>query len=193
MRVISGIYKGRRLKSPRGNEIRPTPDRLKESLFNILQPWLPGCRFLDLCAGTGSAGIEAMSRGARQVTFIERSRVGLELLKENLKLCGIHSGFEIMHSDALLALTRLAEAQEQFDIIFFDPPYASELYGPVLEFFSDHSLLNSEGVLIVMHHNKRRLGERYGSLLRYRELKQGENALSFYRVEPEQGYLLDAR
>jgi 16S rRNA (guanine(966)-N(2))-methyltransferase RsmD len=185
MRVIAGIYKGRRLKGPRGQDIRPTPDRLKESLFSILQPRLPGCKFLDVCAGTGSAGIEALSRGTGHVTFIERSRGGLELLRANLKLCGIQSGFEIVPQDALTALTRLAEAGERFDIIFFDPPYASHLYAPALQLLSSQPVLESGGILIVMHHAKLRLDERYRTLRRSRELKQGENVLSFYLNEPE--------
>lgn len=187
MRVIAGIYKGRRLKGPRGKEIRPTPDRLKESLFSILQPWVPGCRFLDVCAGTGSAGIEALSRGAAHVTFIERSRRGLELLRENLKLCGIESGFEIVPQDAVVALTRLIEAGERFDIIFFDPPYASTLYDPVLQLLSSQPLLTPDGVLIVMHHRQLTLDAHYGALQRYRELRQGENRLSFYWNAPSSG------
>jgi len=161
-------------------ETRPTPDRLKESLFSILQPRLPGCRFLDICAGTGTVGIEALSRGASHVTFVERSQSAVVLLKQNLRICGIRSGFEIIHQDALLALPHLADEGQKFDIIFFDPPYRSMLYPPVMKILFERSLLEPDGVLIVMHHNKLKLEERYDILQLTRRLKQGENVLSFY-------------
>jgi len=185
VRVIAGVYKGRRLRGLSGREVRPTPDRLKESLFSILQPQLVGARFLDLCAGTGSVGIEALSRGARCVTFVERSRTVVEKLRENLATCGIREGIEILQQDAARALGHFEERGEAFDVIFFDPPYASALYEAVLERLARASkVLAPEGVLVVMHHAKRALRPRYGELECVRQLRQGENVLSFYVRRP---------
>ena len=185
MRVIAGLYKGRRLKGLSGRAVRPTPDRLRESLFNILRPRLAGARFLDLCAGTGSVGIEALSRGARRVTFVERSPAVLVVLRQNLAACGIGDGIEILQQDAVRALERFSEQGEVFDVIFFDPPYASTLYDQVLESLARRPwVLAPDGVLIVMHHAKRALEPRYGELERVRQVRQGENVLSFYVRRP---------
>lgn len=181
MRVIAGIYRGRRLKGLSGRAVRPIPDRLKEALFNVLRPRLIGARVLDLCAGTGAVGIEALSRGARHVTFVERSRIVIAQLRQNLAACGIREGIEILQQDAARALEQLGRRGEAFDVIFFDPPYASELYEAVLERLArTPSVLAPEGILIVMHHAKRALAARYGEFERVRQLRQGENVLSFY-------------
>lgn len=187
MRVIAGRYKGRRLKSPPGRDVRPTPDRLKESLFNILHHRLPNSRFLDLCAGTGSAGIEALSRGAGFVLFVERSSATIAVLRENLRRLDIDTGYQVRCQDALAALEELAERGEPFDIIFFDPPYASDLYQPIMDRLGRGDLLACDGLLVVMHHQKRHLEPRYGALERTRQLVQGENVLSFYVISPERG------
>jgi 16S rRNA (guanine966-N2)-methyltransferase len=196
MRVIAGRYKGRRLKSPSGRAVRPTPDRLKEALFNILEDRLPGCRFLDLCAGTGSAGIEALSRGAAFVLFVERSSAAVAILRENLRSLGIRTGWEIRRQDARLALGELCRQGAHFDIIFFDPPYRSALYQPIMGFLSRGELLAPGGLLIVMHHRKLSLDPTSGVLQRVRQVVQGENVLSFYvissvpdsPVAPEHGH-----
>ncbi len=185
MRVIAGRYKGRRLRGLSGRAVRPTPDRLKETLFSILQPRLSGARFLDLCAGTGAVGIEALSRGAQWVTFVESSRPVLQVLLHNIASCGLVEGVEVLPQDALRALRHLRQRGESFDVIFFDPPYASTLYESVLEILShEPSVITPEGVFIVMHHTKRVLHPRYGELERVREVRQGENVLSFYERRP---------
>ncbi|GBC77029.1 Ribosomal RNA small subunit methyltransferase D [bacterium HR08] len=169
------------MKGFSGRAVRPIPDRLKEALFNVLRPRLIGARFLDLCAGTGAVGIEALSRGARYVTFVERSRIVIEQLRHNLAACGIREGIEILQQDAARALEQLGKRGEAFDVIFFDPPYASELYEAVLEQLARApSVLAPGGILIVMHHAKRALAARYGEFERVRQLRQGENVLSFY-------------
>lgn len=196
MRVIAGRYKGRRLKSPPGRDVRPTPDRLKESLFSILHDRLPGSRFLDLCAGTGSAGIEAVSRGAAFVLFVERSPTAVAVLRENLRALNITSGYEVWCQDALVALEKLIERGDRFDVVFFDPPYASNLYQPVMSCLGRGEVLAPGGILIVMHHRKMPLEPLYGVLERTRQVVQGENVLSFYvsstepgsRVAPEHGH-----
>src|SRR5438046_7649966 len=127
MRVIGGIHRGRRLRAVRGLAVRPTSDRLRETLFNILAPRIGGSRFLDICAGSGAVGIEALSRGATEVTFIERSRQACVAIEANLASLGITRSTIIKH-DAAASLKKLARESAQFDLVFFDPPYASEIY-----------------------------------------------------------------
>ena len=132
MRVIAGIYKGRRLKTLEGLSVRPTSDRLRETLFNILAPRIEGASFADVCAGSGAIGIEALSRGARHVTFIESSLKAARIISENLRSCGIREGYRVINRDVLRALKNLASEKAEFDIIYFDPPYNSEIYTPVM-------------------------------------------------------------
>ena len=180
MRVIAGKYKRRILAAPKGQTTRPVPDRLKESVFNILTPWLGEARVLDLCAGTGAMGIEALSRGASWATFVDSWDGAIKVLKQNLKNLGVDEGYDVMARDALTALNRLSQAGETFDFIFFDPPYASNLYQATLEELGRNALVTSGGQVLVMHHAKNALAEGYGRLRRGRQLQQGENILSFY-------------
>ncbi len=168
--------------------MRPTSDRLRETLFNVLAPRIAGARFLDLCAGSGAVGIEALSRGANHVTFVDRSRKMCELVKSNIDLCRIErSESEVVQAEALDYLRRFIAKQpdsgKPWDIVFFDPPYAFD-YLPTLECFGARSasLLNEEGILIVEHHHKNELPEELNALRRYRVLKQGDSSLSFYSV-----------
>ena len=180
MRVISGIYGGRVLKSPADNKTRPTSDRLRETLFNVLSPRIDDeTRFLDLCAGTGAIGIEALSRGAAFVTFVDRSKRSCALIEENLdKLDVPETITEILGLEAENFAGR--EHALGWDIAFFDPPYDSD-YGIVLhEFGFNASLLNDGGILVVEHHTKKYVPDAVGSLRRWRILKQGETSLSFY-------------
>jgi 16S rRNA (guanine966-N2)-methyltransferase len=186
MRIIAGKYRGRNLKSPPSLEVRPTSDRLRETLFNVIAPRIEDARFLDLCAGSGAVGIEALSRGASQVTFVDRARKMCELIKANIDLCRIerHES-EVVQAEALDYLRRFIAKQpdsgKPWEIVFFDPPYAID-YSPILETFGTRSasLLTEGGILIVEHHHKAELPEALGSLSRYRVLKQGDSALSFY-------------
>jgi 16S rRNA (guanine(966)-N(2))-methyltransferase RsmD len=152
-------------------------------VFSILQPELEQARVLDLCAGTGAMGIEALSRGAVWVTFVDSWDTAIRTLKQNLRSCGVDSGYDILADDVLVALNRLARWGETFDFIFFDPPYASDLYQPVMEVLGQGQLLKPSGLVLVMHHAKNRLPESYGKLRRARELRQGENILSFYILD----------
>lgn len=178
MRIIAGKYRGRRLKSPGSLATRPTSDRLRETLFNILAPRIEGARFLDLCAGTGAVGIEALSRGAAQVTFVDQSRKMVALIKENCESLNIESGaMMLVTAPASDFLRRQAKAAgPPFDIVFFDPPYAMD-YGLL-----NHArgLLEGEGLLIVEHHKKTDLPEEFGDLCRFRQVRQGDSVLSFY-------------
>lgn len=180
MRVISGIYRGRVLKSPPDNRTRPTSDRLRETLFNVLAPRIgEDTRFLDMCAGTGAVGIEALSRGAAFVTFVDRSKKACALIEENLDKLGIpESQTEVLNNDAE-NFTGRTHAQS-WDIAFFDPPYGSNC-SLVLHAFGERAdLLNVGGVLIVEHHTKDPMPDEVGRLRRWRMLKQGETSLSFY-------------
>ena len=181
MRVIAGYYRGRNLRSPPSMQVRPTSDRLRETLFNVLAPRIEGARFLDLCAGSGAVGIEALSRGAAHVTFVDRSRKMCGLIESNLDLCGVpEDETEVVLAEAAEFLRRAATRGEQkWDIAFFDPPYAMD-YIPVLAAFGAGTLLMDEAVLVVEHHHKTELKDAIGEIRRWRILKQGDSALSFY-------------
>jgi 16S rRNA (guanine966-N2)-methyltransferase len=189
MRVIAGIYKGRRLKTLEGLSVRPTSDRLRETLFNILAPRIEEAHFADICAGSGAVGIEALSRGARQVTFIESSLKAARIISENLRNCGIREGYRVINRDALRALKNLEKAQ--FDVIYFDPPYDSEIYTPVMWLIAKQDLLAEGGVLIVEHRRQTPLLPNYDRLRPYRQVAQGESLLTFFGVEAAGGSMVE--
>ena len=180
MRIISGIYRGRVIKSPPDNKTRPTSDRLRETLFNVLAPRIDEeTRFLDLCAGTGAIGIEALSRGAAFVTFVDRSKKSCAIIEENLdKLDVPESTTEILGLDADNFTGR--EHKKGWDIAFFDPPYDSDYSLVLHEFGHNKTLLNDGGVQVVEHHSKKQVPDEVGEIRRWRVLKQGETSLSFY-------------
>lgn len=197
MRIIAGKYRGRKLKTPPSLQTRPTSDRLRETLFNILAPRIEGARFLDLCAGTGAVGIEALSRGAAHVTFVDQSRKMCALIEANVQALKIdEEEFEIVTAGAKQFLARhakqinaptltvglLPRPARPFDIIFFDPPYAAD-YEAVMEYLGAQTrgLLAKDGLVMVEHQKKRDLAVRFGALERYRVLKQGDSVLSFYQ------------
>lgn len=181
MRIIAGKYRGRILKSPPDGKTRPTSDRLRETLFNILAPKIDEeTRILDLCAGTGAVGIEAISRGANHATFVDKSRKMCGVIEENLDLLKIpEDQTEIFQTSAEDFLRR--NEKKNWDIIFFDPPYASN-YFDVLQYFKDEdsSFLTKDGLLIVEHLTKAVMPDSLGELRRWRLLKQGDSSLSFY-------------
>ena len=186
MRVIAGTYRSRILKSLKGLALRPTSDRLRETLFNVLSPNVSGARFLDLFAGTGAIGIEALSRGAKEVVFIENHAPAAKLIRQNLESLEIRSGFTVFPLDALRGLAMLASrkrpSEPGFDSIFLDPPYAAaEEYARVLEFLGSTELLAPGGMVIAEHRRSFNLREEAGALTRFRVLRQGDAALSFYR------------
>jgi 16S rRNA (guanine(966)-N(2))-methyltransferase RsmD len=184
VRIISGKYRGRKLKSPPSLKTRPTSDRLRETLFNILAPRIEGARFLDLCAGSGAVGIEALSRGAAHVTFVDRSRKMYALIESNLDLLEVRDEeFDAASKEASEFLRRRVKtAEEPFDVIFFDPPYATDCE-EILDYIGEHAaaLLVEDGVVVVEHNKKKDLPGEFGGWRRYRVLKQGDSSLSFYR------------
>ncbi len=149
MRVIAGKCRRLLLKSFPGNEVRPTTDKIKETLFNMLNPRLEGAVFLDVCAGTGGIGIEALSRGAERAVFIEKNRAVSELIKENLDHTKLSSQATVLTGDGVYCLRQLAGRQEKFDVIFIDPPYNRNIEEPVLETIMSMNLLNEEGIIVV--------------------------------------------
>lgn len=186
MRVIAGTFRSRILKSLKGLALRPTSDRLRETLFNVLSPKVSGARFLDLFAGTGAIGIEALSRGAQEVVFIENHAPAAKLIRRNLESLEVRSGFTVLPLDALRGLAMLASrkrpSEPGFDAIFLDPPYAAaEEYVRVLEFLGSTELLAPGGMVIAEHRRSFSLREEAGALTRFRVLRQGDTALSFYR------------
>lgn len=166
-------------------DVRPTADRLRESLFNILQLRIEDARFLDLCAGSGAIGIEALSRGASHVTFIDRSRKSCGLIEANLDLCGVPEEItEVVMSEAVEFVRRRAGRdgdKARWDVVYCDPPYATD-YAPMLGAFglSGERLLADEGIVIAEHHHRTALPEEVGSLRRWRTVKHGNTSLSFY-------------
>lgn len=144
MRVISGTARGRKLKEPSGMDIRPTGDKLKESIFNIVQFEIEGRKVLDLFAGTGQLGIEALSRGANSVVFIDSSQEAIKLIKENTEICGFTERSVIYNRDAIKYLN----SSDKFDLIFIDPPYETYLPGRALEKIIEFDKLNTNGIII---------------------------------------------
>ena len=180
MRVISGLYRGRVLKSPPDNRTRPTSDRLRETLFNVLAPLInEETRFLDLCAGTGAIGIEAISRGVGFVTFVDRSKRSCAMIEENLDKLNIPESQTEIHGLAAESFTGREHA-EGWDIAFFDPPYESDYALVMHDFGFKNDLLHDGGVLVVEHHTKKQMPDLTGAIRRWRILKQGETSLSFY-------------
>ena len=175
MRVIAGTFKGRRLKAPSWEGLRPTSDKLRETLFNILAPRIEGARMLDGYAGTGAIGIEALSRGAAHVTFVERDRRAQALIEENLARCGIADGYVMMRASVSRALADLQSAS--FDIMIFDPPYEQEP-DEILAAAADR--LAAGGVLVLEHARRAQAPESAGRLVRTREVISGDSALSLY-------------
>ena len=180
MRIIAGAFKGRNLKSPPSMNVRPTSDRLRETLFNVIAPRIEDARFLDLCAGSGAVGIEALSRGASHVTFVDRSRKSCTLIESNLELCRVAEEQQVIYCSEVYEFLRQTTSGP-WDIIFFDPPYKDE-YLRTLDFIGSNSskLLADDGLLVAEHHHKNALPETVGKLRRIRVLKQGDSALSFY-------------
>jgi len=186
MRVIAGTYRSRPLRSLRGMDIRPTADRLRETLFDVLSAGNPSSMentvWLDLFAGTGGVGIEALSRGAAMVYLVDSSIKAAELVRENLESLGVSSGFQVMKLDALRAIERLEKQGLAVDYIFVDPPYRMEdVYSQTLYSVAQSTLLKPTGLVIAEHQKRFDPGEKFGALKRFRTLEQGDAALSFYR------------
>jgi len=182
MRIIAGSYRSRTLVAPAGLKTRPTSDRLRETLFNVLAPRIEGADFLDLYAGSGAVGIEALSRGAARVEFVERAPAALAVLSANLARLGMTAGFRI-HNRSVGAFLRLLKPAMGFDFVFLDPPYdaAREYAATLVALGGDSAGILAAGALVIAEHRRKEpLEDRYGELQRTRLLEQGDAALSFF-------------
>lgn len=182
MRVIAGSARGLRLAAPAGMNTRPTADRVKEALFSIIASRrnLLGAHVLDICAGTGALGIEALSRGAAAGSFIEHDRAVAKILEKNLAVSGLAGQADCLVADALKGLQMLYRQKKCFDLVFFDPPYASGLYGPVFEALTALDLLSADALLVAECSARNTLDERYGLLVRIDRRVYGDVALEFF-------------
>lgn len=186
MRVISGKYRSQPLASPRGRDTRPTSDRLRETLFNILAPQIQDAVFADLFAGTGAVGIEAISRGARQVYFAENAKIPLQTLRQNLARLEIGDQAVVEAAGTMPLLRRLLKQEILLDLIFLDPPYKDQLaYETVLTFLAEHPILRADAIAVVEHSRRFSLPKLNIQLHPYRRVEQGEAALTFFRCNAE--------
>ena len=182
MRVIAGKFRSRRLKGPGLLKLRPTSDRLRETLFNILGSAVEDSLFVDLYAGTGAVGIEAISRGARHAIMIEENARAAKLIRENLTALAIRGGAELIEADALKGLQKIEARRLLADFIFLDPPYEMSEECGALEFIDASHLLAPRGIVIFEHSRKIELPERLDRLELARVVEQGDAALSLYRL-----------
>jgi 16S rRNA (guanine(966)-N(2))-methyltransferase RsmD len=182
MRVIAGELKGRRLVAPRGRVTRPTADQVRLALMDALGPWLPGARVLDLYAGAGGIGLEALSRGAAHATFVERDVRAVQALETNVRTLGVARRVRILRQGVTRALAGLAAAGERFTIIFLDPPY-EEPVDPAVDRIARAGLLEPGGVVIAQHLTKRPPATAFGALVVARTRRFGETTLTFFRAE----------
>jgi 16S rRNA (guanine966-N2)-methyltransferase len=184
MRIITGTFRGLRLKTLKGGELRPTSDQLRETLFDVLGPGVEGARFLDAYAGSGAVGLEALSRGAAEVAFIEHHRPASVLIRQNLAALGIESGYRLITCAVLTGLERLEAQGARFEFIFLDPPYdAIREYHHALRQIGRSSLLSPAGRVIAEHSRRVILEDQYGALRRSRTLRHGDAQLAFYHLE----------
>lgn len=177
MRVITGRYKGRKLAAPAGRDIRPTSDKVKEALFSILTDRIYGSRVLDLFAGTGALGIEALSRGAEYCVFGDSSREGLRLVRENLEHCQVEEKIRVIPGDYRKTLRNLGE---EFDIILMDPPYSGGMLPEAFDIIGEEGLLAEDGLIVAEHRREDELPEEMGGFTRVKERRYGIVVLSIY-------------
>jgi 16S rRNA (guanine966-N2)-methyltransferase len=184
MRIIAGEYRGRRLKTLPGRAVRPTSDKLRETLFNILRAEVPEAVFVDCYAGSGAVGLEALSRGAQQVFWIEQDAIAAAVIEQNLEALGLRGKAKIVRADAKAGLQRLVSQGVRADLCFLDPPYTDLPEAlRVIAWLCDSSLMQPEGILILEHSRRDSTPQQVGRWQRTRLLAQGSSALSFYRRE----------
>lgn len=183
MRIIAGTYRGLSLKTLKGGKLRPTSEQLRETLFDVLGPAIADSAFLDAYAGSGAVGLEALSRGAREVVFIEHHRPAIELIRKNLEALKIDSGFQLLTCAVLTGLERLAQEGERFDYVFLDPPYDEiREYHHALRHLARSELIRPTSLVVAEHSRHVHLEEEYAGLRRFRLLRHGDAQLAFYRL-----------
>lgn len=186
MRVIAGYARGKRLKAPGGLHTRPITDMIKEALFNVWGPDIFAAQVLDLFAGSGSVGIEALSRGAGRVVFVDNDRNAINIIKENLQECKFKDGFELFHSDVFKVLNLLTRQQRCFDFIYVDPPFTNDkIFDEVMSVLGKVVILRDDGVLVIRTRKQRELEPQFEKLIKYRTSNYGESTLHYYRCMEE--------
>ncbi|MDI6618442.1 MAG: 16S rRNA (guanine(966)-N(2))-methyltransferase RsmD [Clostridiales bacterium] len=185
MRIIAGDARSRRIISPNGSDIRPTSDRVKESLFDIIGNKVVDAKVLDLFAGTGNLGLEAVSRGASLAVFIDISRESIKIANENINLLNYQKYCEVYNNDALTAIDILSRRKVIFDIIFIDPPYRKDIIPEVLKKITEAQIIKSNGIVCAEHDAKDILPDEVSNIKRYKFNKYGDTILSFYRIAEE--------
>jgi len=187
VRIIAGALKGRRLVTPKGATTRPTADQVRIALMDTLTPRLPDARVLDLFAGAGGVGLEALSRGAAHATFVERDPRAVAALRENVTTLGVGAIARVRRADVLRELSALYQAGERFDVVFLDPPYDTNLGETTLQALGGGGLLLAEALVIAQHFTKRAPAPTVGALAAFRTRRFGETTLTFYRAGPGAG------
>ncbi|EMA6341290.1 16S rRNA (guanine(966)-N(2))-methyltransferase RsmD [Bacillus cytotoxicus] len=183
MRVVSGKCKGHPLKAVPGSTTRPTTDKVKESIFNIIGPYFEGGSALDLFGGSGGLGIEALSRGMDKVIFVDRDHKAVKIIHQNLESCRVHNQAEVYRNDAERAVKALVKREVSFDLILLDPPYKDQKIVSLISIIDQHGLLNEDGLIMAEHGNEVILPETIGELVKVRAEKYGITAISIYKYE----------
>ena len=181
LRVIAGVAKGHRLKTPRGMATRPTSDRVKEALFNIIAAFVPDSYVLDMFSGTGSLGIEALSRGAAYAVFVDYHKECVDIIKENLNYTKLQSKAKVFQADCLRVAKKLGRRGNRFDIIFMDPPYSKNLVEGALSSIVENGIIKDNGIIVVEHRKSDTVPQKIGDVELVRRQDYGDTSLSFYR------------
>ena len=182
MRVISGKVRGLKLNTPQNEDVRPTTDRVKESLFNMISPYIMESSVLDLFAGTGSLGIECLSRGAEKCVFVDISKDSIAITKSNIKKARVENESIVLNVDFKDAISKLKIQKSKFDIIFMDPPYYKNMFIDALKKIDDADLLNEDGIIVIEHDSKDEFPENIGRLDKSKAKKYGSTTLTFYKL-----------
>ena len=183
MRVISGKARGLKLNTPKNDDVRPTTDRVKESLFNMINSYIMDSDILDLFAGTGSLGIECLSRGANQCIFVDNSKESINIVKSNIKKARVENESIVLNLDFKSAINSLSLKNKQFDVIFMDPPYYKNMFSDALSAVDNNNLLKEDGIIVVEHDTVDKFPDNMGRLYKSREKKYGNTTLTFYKLE----------
>lgn len=183
MRVISGKARGLKLNAPKNEDVRPTTDRVKESLFNIINSYVLDSNVLDLFAGTGSLGIECLSRGANKCVFVDKSKESMAIVKSNIKKARVENESITLNTDFKNAIVSLGKKSEKFNIIFMDPPYYKNMFIDALSAVDENNLLEEDGIIVVEHDTVDSFPENVGRLYKNRDKKYGNTTLTFYKME----------
>lgn len=186
MRVIAGSAKGKKLLAPSGLDTRPITDRIKEALFNVLSWDIENALFLDLFAGSGSVGIEALSRGADQVSFVDKGNAAVRIIKENLENCGFKNKAEVLCLDVFKSLQYFQRQEHKFDIIYVDPPFTNEkIFDDFMAAIDNVAILREDGILIIRTRRQKSMPDTLNTLQKYRCNHYGESTLHYYRLLEE--------